>query len=220
MPPRKKPSSSAYRGAVAGDHSFLNTVTMARTKPPIRPPQTYRPPVMPSAVISTLLQAKAAVITASTSSVAVLPMVPLRVIAPSAARETTVPLPRSRKVDSFRTGLPLRIMEVGPRKKGSGRDMRIQGKRFQGRCKVNGNPAEAGAAGVWCERGDSNPHALRHWYLKPGRLPIPPLSRWSPGRRHLANKKAPGWAGRFGFGGPSRIRTLDLLIKSQLLYQL
>ena len=29
----------------------------------------------------------------------------------------------------------------------------------------------------WCERGDSNPHALRHWHLKPGRLPIPPLSR-------------------------------------------
>lgn len=29
----------------------------------------------------------------------------------------------------------------------------------------------------WCERGDSNPHALRHWNLNPGRLPIPPLSR-------------------------------------------
>src|SRR5690606_1428021 len=25
-------------------------------------------------------------------------------------------------------------------------------------------------------RGDSNPHALRHWILSPARLPIPPLS--------------------------------------------
>ena len=29
----------------------------------------------------------------------------------------------------------------------------------------------------WCERGDSNPHGLPHWHLKPARLPIPPLSR-------------------------------------------
>ena len=36
--------------------------------------------------------------------------------------------------------------------------------------------ARARPAG-WCERGDSNPHALRHWNLNPGRLPIPPLSR-------------------------------------------
>src|SRR5690606_19344009 len=122
----KKPSSRAYSGAVAGAHSFLNTVTMARMKPPIRPPQTYRPPVMfrspvaASTVMSTLLQAKAAVITASTSSVAVLPIVPFRVIAPLAARETTVPLPRSRKVDSFRTGLPLR-MGMDPQERCSGR---------------------------------------------------------------------------------------------------
>ncbi len=34
-----------------------------------------------------------------------------------------------------------------------------------------------GSAPTWCERGDSNPHALRHWNLNPGRLPIPPLSR-------------------------------------------
>src|SRR3546814_10622984 len=64
---------------------------------------------MPSGVIATLLQAKAAVITASTSRIAVLPTVPFRVIAPPAARETTVPLPRSRKVESFRAGLPLRM---------------------------------------------------------------------------------------------------------------
>src|SRR5690606_1090097 len=95
---------------------------------------------------STLLQAKAAVTRASTSNVAVLPMVPFRVIAPPAARETTVPLPRSRKVDSFRTGLPLR-MEMDPRERFQVKDMRIQGKRFQDRCKVNGNPTGGDARG-------------------------------------------------------------------------
>jgi hypothetical protein len=29
----------------------------------------------------------------------------------------------------------------------------------------------------WCERRESNPHALRRWNLNPVRLPIPPLSR-------------------------------------------
>ena len=28
----------------------------------------------------------------------------------------------------------------------------------------------------WCERRDSNSYVLRRWYLKPVRLPIPPLS--------------------------------------------
>src|SRR5438045_3709599 len=27
---------------------------------------------------------------------------------------------------------------------------------------------------VWCPGEDSNLHGLRHWYLKPARLPIPP----------------------------------------------
>ena len=29
-----------------------------------------------------------------------------------------------------------------------------------------------------CEWGDSNPHDVTHWYLKPARLPIPPHSRF------------------------------------------
>ena len=29
---------------------------------------------------------------------------------------------------------------------------------------------------IWCERRDSNPHAVRRWNLNPVRLPIPPLS--------------------------------------------
>ena len=29
----------------------------------------------------------------------------------------------------------------------------------------------------WCERRDSNSHALRRWNLNPVRLPIPPLSQ-------------------------------------------
>src|SRR3546814_345831 len=132
---------------------------------------------MPSGVIATLLHAKAAVITARTSRIAVLPTVPFRVIAPPAARETTVPLPRSRKVESFRAGLPLRMGCVLARVCLFRPDMRIQGKRFQGRCKVNDCAAPNRLVG-WCERGDSNPHALRHRHLKPGRLPVPPLSRY------------------------------------------
>jgi hypothetical protein len=31
----------------------------------------------------------------------------------------------------------------------------------------------------WCERGDSNPHALRRQILSLVRLPIPPLSHWA-----------------------------------------
>src|SRR3546814_13323773 len=104
MPPRKRPSTSAYMGAVTGAHSFLKIVTIARMKPPIRPPQTYRPPTMPSGVISTLFQANAAVITASTSRIAVLPTVPFRVLAPPAARETAVPRPRQGKVESGTAG--------------------------------------------------------------------------------------------------------------------
>src|SRR3546814_15971384 len=92
---------------------------------------------MPSGGIATLLRAKAAVITASTSRIAVLQTVPFRVIAPPAARETTVPLPRSRKVESFRAGLPLRMGCVLARVCLFRPDMRIQGHRVHGRCKVN-----------------------------------------------------------------------------------
>src|SRR5690606_25090530 len=57
--------------------------------------------------------------------------------------------------------------------------------------------------------------ALRHCSDGPsGRPSTRHRSRWRP------KKNARLVAGRLGFGGPSRIRTLDLLIKSQLLYQL
>ena len=38
--PMNSPSSPAYSGAVTGDHSFLNTVTSATTRPPMAPPST------------------------------------------------------------------------------------------------------------------------------------------------------------------------------------
>src|SRR5690606_40132258 len=108
--PRKKPATSAYSGAVTGDHSFLNAVTMAITNPPIAPPQTYTP--KPGAGVpsgpSAWFQANAAVSTVNSSRKPVLLTVPLRLIA-SPSRETTAPLPRSRKVDSLSTGLPLRM---------------------------------------------------------------------------------------------------------------
>src|SRR3546814_14654996 len=109
MPPRKRPSTSAYMGAVTGAHSFLKIVTIARMKPPIRPPHTYRPPVMPSGVIATLLQAKAAVITASTSRIAVLLTVPFRVIQPPAARGPTVRPPQARPAESYGDGWAHRL---------------------------------------------------------------------------------------------------------------
>src|SRR5690606_27782847 len=82
---------------------------------------------------------------------------------------------------------------------------------------------------------------VTRWNLNPVRLPIPPLSQCpaivprldrpsGPDRRTRRSapdgcttrtkKNARREPGVFGFGGPSRIRTLDLLIKSQLLYQL
>ncbi len=41
MAPRNRPSTSAYIGAVTGDHSFLNTVISASTRPPMAPPMAY-----------------------------------------------------------------------------------------------------------------------------------------------------------------------------------
>ena len=65
---------------------------------------------VPSGPVTTdCVHAKAAVSTDSSNRMPVLLTVPFSVIAP-ASRETTVPLPRSRKVDSFSAGLPLRIM--------------------------------------------------------------------------------------------------------------
>src|SRR5262249_15595860 len=34
-----------------------------------------------------------------------------------------------------------------------------------------------GGSGRWCERRDSNPHGVTHRFLKPARLPVPPLSQ-------------------------------------------
>ena len=40
----------------------------------------------------------------------------------------------------------------------------------------------------WCERGDSNPHGLPHWHLKPARLPVPPLSRLSQALQYIVRE--------------------------------
>ena len=58
---------------------------------------------------------------------------------------------------------------------------------------------------IWCERRDSNSHALRHWYLKPACLPIPPLSQMD----------------KSGTAGTIKGRTCDRMINShRQLYQL
>ena len=46
-------------------------------------------------------------------------------------------------------------------------------------------PGLVGNPGSWCERGDSNPHGLPHWHLKPARLPVPPLSRSTTGPKYI-----------------------------------
>src|SRR5690606_4099229 len=105
-----KPSTSAYRGAVTGDHSFLKMVTSASMKPPMAPPHMYtaKPGAGNPSAPRAWFHANAAVRTVSSSRQPVLLTVPLRVIV-SPARDTTEPLPRSRKVDSFSAGLPLRM---------------------------------------------------------------------------------------------------------------
>src|SRR3546814_17564589 len=95
MPPRKRPSTSAYMGAVTGAHSFLKIVTIARMNPPLRPPHTYRQPDMPSGVITTLLHPKPPVITARSHRIEVLQPQQFRVTAPPAARQEPVAVPRS-----------------------------------------------------------------------------------------------------------------------------
>ncbi len=61
-------------------------------------------------------------------------------------------------------------------------------------CRSRGRrwPDQGGDRPALVRKGDSNPHALRHWNLNPGRLPIPPLSRGRTGvhcrRRRLESE--------------------------------
>ena len=43
----------------------------------------------------------------------------------------------------------------------------------------HGKPGSFSWGDDWCPEEDSNLHALRHWYLKPARLPIPPSGQMS-----------------------------------------
>src|SRR5690606_7791480 len=161
-------------------------------------------PVTPYSVTCTCDQAKEAVSTASSSRMPVLLTVPLRVIAPP-SRDTTVPLPRSRKVDSLSAGLPLRMLSL---RRMSGPP---EGYRQQAEQGMTGRPADAtvwhsgptlapgpawqgrhgrlerpgwwaacavgaGSRG-WCERRDSNPH---------GGYPLEPKSSASRSEEHTS----------------------------------
>ena len=76
----------------------------------------------------------------------------------------------------------------------------------------------------WCGRRDSNSHALRHWYLKPACLPIPPLpltvlqrSTQHTSYNHRAFKlKYPIWL----YGVDNGARTHDRRNHNPELYQL
>ena len=109
--PRKNPWAIAYSGAVTGAQVFLKMVASAITKPDSAPPHTYSPIdglTAPSAP-KVWCHEKAPVSTTSSSIRPVLLTVPLMVIVPVSPPVTTRPLPRSRKVDSWRAGLPLRM---------------------------------------------------------------------------------------------------------------
>ena len=76
-------------------------------------------------------------------------------------------------------------------------------------------PGGAGRFRDWWAVKDSNRAAVYPSHHDPR------TRRSAPGRLSFDRKeKRPAGPGVFGIGGPSRIRTLDLLIKSQLLYQL
>jgi hypothetical protein len=66
----------------------------------------------------------------------------------------------------------LRVGETTP--KGRTRTWQPRGSR---RSSGNGKGSQNGLPSS-CERGDSNPHDVNHWHLRPARLPIPPRSRF------------------------------------------
>ena len=67
----------------------------------------------------------------------------------------------------------------------------------------------------WCERGDSNPHGLPHWHLKPARLPVPPLSRSPTAAQYKATAVEQRMAGRKRMceGRPAHARKLETSVR-------
>src|SRR5260370_14266058 len=79
-PPKAKPSSAAYTGAVTGDHSFLKIVAIATTSPPIAPSPIQGVTTEGSNAVRTWLQTQVAGTTTRNSRNAVLFTVPSSVI--------------------------------------------------------------------------------------------------------------------------------------------
>ena len=78
----------------------------------------------------------------------------------------------------WRPGLPKRQLRVRAEPRNDGGPVTDGGSPGPGRSTASRPaPVHVPARRGWCERGDSNPHGLPHWHLKPARLPIPPLSR-------------------------------------------
>src|SRR5260370_31987269 len=79
-PPKAKPSSAAYTGAVTGDHSFLKIVAIATTSPPIAPSQIQGLTTAGTNAVRTWLQTHVARTTTTNSSNALLFTVPSSVM--------------------------------------------------------------------------------------------------------------------------------------------
>src|SRR5271170_89970 len=84
IPPRTRPSSRAYAGAVNGDHSFLKMVTSAMMNPPI-PPAISSGNTACGPAVTNRSQVHAAVATVQISRMPVLFTVPCSVMASPAA---------------------------------------------------------------------------------------------------------------------------------------
>ena len=67
-----------------------------------------------------------------------------------------------------------------------------------------------------CEKGDSNPHGVPHWFLRPARLPIPPFSLFVENPHFWGRRLRDKVLG----SRPTRTRTWNRRIKSPALYQL
>src|SRR5687768_4662858 len=104
-----RPSSTAYNGAVKGAQVFLKIVTIATPNPPSAPTSTYGIRLAVPADAKNRFHVYIAPTSERISRKAVRLTVPLSVITPSPA-VVTVPLPRSRKADAFKAGLPLRMV--------------------------------------------------------------------------------------------------------------
>lgn len=80
---------------------------------------------------------------------------------------------------------------------------RVKSKKKGRKSDLNSLPNLFTTLGIlgWCDRGDSNPHAVKHHHLKVACLPIPPLSQQAVHSIRRTSKKKDYFAGATGVVG-------------------